>query len=64
MPSSPSSYISLEWIYGAEIRKERSAVLSDFLRVLDEEVPEAQLLGMLEDLLKFAPCDLAIEGGT
>ena len=64
MPASSSSYVSLEGIYGAEIRKERSPVLSDLLRVLDEEVPIAQLLGMLEDLLKFALCDLAIEGGT
>jgi hypothetical protein len=64
MPSSSSSYVSREGIYGAEIRKERSPVLSDLLRVLDEELPIAQLLGMLQDLLKFAPCDLAIEGGT
>ena len=63
-PSSSSSYVSLEGIYGVEIRKERSPALSKLPRVLDEEVPEAQILCMSEDLLKFAPCYLAIEGGT
>ena len=58
---SSSSHVARKGVYRAEIRKKRLRVPSDFPRVLDEEVPEAQFLGVLEDLLKFVPGHLAVQ---
>jgi len=64
MPSRSVSHVAGERSCLPEIRKKWMRVNRGFLGVLDEEVPEAQVVGVLEDLPKFIPGHPAVQRGT